>query len=243
MKSKEKLIQIIRRQIIPIYQEPLIAEIKASIQLKTVIGKPQSPESTKLGGLPYWPENQAWPRSQYDNRPMSFLGQINLTDFNNFEPASELPKSGIFYFFFDLDSADVGKAIFVNGANNLHYPSTPEELIPKEVSFFKRLFGRKQHNRVLPEFNVEMSLDYNIPSWDSFRLERIQKQLKTEIKPIDAFKEDFFEKEEEGIYWDEFTPDHHVLGNYHAIQGGYIEPIDNWDSNALPIEKLSLGDI
>ncbi len=42
-------------------------------------GEPPRPEVTKIGGLPYWPANQEWPRNS-SNAPLTFIAQFCLTD-------------------------------------------------------------------------------------------------------------------------------------------------------------------
>lgn len=42
-------------------------------------GEPDDPSCTKVGGRPYWPAGQEWPRTP-DGSPCHFLAQLNFTD-------------------------------------------------------------------------------------------------------------------------------------------------------------------
>ncbi len=53
--------------------------------------------ASRLGGWPDLPENHIWPTWQ--QRPMSFLGQINLAEAHQAQPDLRLPKNGLLLFF------------------------------------------------------------------------------------------------------------------------------------------------
>ena len=124
METKEQLIQQIRKYIIKDYQDPLISYIRPSIQLKTERGSVENPLSSKLGGLPYIKTDTSWPRSSYDNKAFSFLGQIYLAELVPFDEEGLLPKSGMLYFFFDLNAADDGKVIYDPHPKDFEIPAS-----------------------------------------------------------------------------------------------------------------------
>ncbi len=63
-------------------------------------GAPSLGES-RLGGWPDLTSNTPWPT--WENRPMSFLGQINLTDVHEVQSNIRLPKEGVLLFFLGCD--------------------------------------------------------------------------------------------------------------------------------------------
>lgn len=62
-------------------------------------GKKGAPElgASRLGGWPDMPQGMEWPTWQ--DRPMSFLAQINLAEMHAVQPNLRLPKSGLLLFF------------------------------------------------------------------------------------------------------------------------------------------------
>lgn len=52
---------------------------------------------SRFGGWPDLPENSKWP--VWENRPMAFLGQINLAEISQVQADIRLPKSGLLLFF------------------------------------------------------------------------------------------------------------------------------------------------
>lgn len=222
MKNQKKLIEVIEKYVVSPYKESLLKEIQPSIRLKTTGKLCNELGKTKLGGSPDLPKTISWETSKYDNTPLSFLGQVNIKEVKDVDELNFLPDEGILYFFFNLDSGDDGNVIFSKEVKELERATPPEEFKEQKKSFFKRLLTGKSKKRILKESEVEIFKDYNFPSWDSLRLERIQKETGTNIKPIDAFKEGIFENQyDEGET--ETTSNHHLIGNYDGIQNEFHE--------------------
>ncbi len=70
---------------------------------------------SKFGGNPDVPENFEWP--YWEGRPLSFLMQLNLEDFNIFTQNPFPVRRGFLYFFYD----------FEQGAGNNDFPNNREE--------------------------------------------------------------------------------------------------------------------
>lgn len=222
MIDKTKLITTIEKYVIKPYKDLVLKEIKPSIRLKTTGKSSEELGKTKLGGCPDLPKKTNWPKSNYDNTFLSFLGQVNMKDVKLFDELNFLPNEGILYFFFNLDSGDDGKVLFSKEVNIIERVASPEEFKEEKKSFLKRLFTGKSKKRILLESGVEIYKEYNFPSWDSFPLELIQKKLETDIKPISAFKEGIFDHcYDEGE--NESTSNHHLCGNYNGIQNEFHE--------------------
>lgn len=221
MRDKAKLIKHIQTSIKEPYKSALVKEVKPSIRLKTT-GK-ACPEigKTKLGGCPDLPANINWPKSKYDDLPMSFLGQLNLAEISAYDELEQLPKEGILYFFFDVGSADEGTVIY-STESDLARKSFPPDFFPPKKSFFQRILTGKNRERKLKESAVEIGKEYHVPSCDSLYMDRIQKITSTEIDPFNATAEDeIHDIYDEGEH--ETTSNHHVLGHYMGIQNEYIE--------------------
>ena len=241
MKNQKKLIEVIEEYAVKPYKKSMLNEIQSSIRLKTTGKSCKEIGKTKLGGCPDLTKKISWATSKHDNNYISFLGQINLEEVQSFDEQELLPQKGMLYFFFNLDSGDDGKVIFSEEVAELERAIPPEEFKEQKKSFFQRLLTGNSKKRILKESEVEIFKEYNIPSWDSLRIERIQKNTKTDIKPINAFEEGLFEDSyEEGEI--ETTSNHHLLGNYKGIQNEYHE-LNFIDFKIGDLEKMTLAEI
>lgn len=61
---------------------------------------------SKIGGLPDLPKNQIWFTSQ--EKPLSFLAQINFEEVKKFDIENKLPEKGIIYFFYNAEKETEG---------------------------------------------------------------------------------------------------------------------------------------
>lgn len=66
------------------------------------------PSNSFFGGVPFLPSNHSWPRDE-QNRPIPFLGQIDLGDLPRLEEL-KVPRSGMLFFFFDPMMNETGTA-------------------------------------------------------------------------------------------------------------------------------------
>lgn len=241
MRDQKKLIGVVEKHVIEPYRESMMKEIQPSIRLKTTGISCQELGKTKLGGCPDISKKISWAKSEFDNSYLSFLGQINLEEVKEFDEYELLPKKGMLYFFFNLDSGDDGKVLFSKDVNKLEKAVPPEELKEEKKSLLQKLLTGKSKKRILKESKVEIYKEYGLPSWDSLRLERIQKITGTPIKPIKAFKEGIFEDSyEEGE--NESTSNHHLLGNYKGIQNEFHE-LNFVDFKNRNLEDLTITEI
>lgn len=83
------------------------------------------PGSSRLGGVPDWPEDWAWPMSSNETLagrvtfPMAFICQLNLAELAHL--ASPLPKQGLLYIFWDTYDEPLSCAV-------LHYQGDLDSL-------------------------------------------------------------------------------------------------------------------
>jgi uncharacterized protein YwqG len=66
----------------------------------------QWPTWRKIGGSPGWPRSV--PRPVGQEEPLSFLAQLNCSDFRGTEIAGELPETGLISFFYDAEQSTWG---------------------------------------------------------------------------------------------------------------------------------------
>lgn len=241
MKDRKKVIEVIENYTIEPYKKGVLEEIRPSIRLKTTGMASKDLGKTKLGGCPELSKEISWPKSKFTHSYLSFLGQINLEEVVEFDEEGLLPNKGMLYFFFNLDSGDDGKVIFLDEVIELEKAAVPDEFKEIKKPFIQRLFGGKSSKKILRESLVEMYKEYNFPSWDSLRLERIQKITGTDVKPIDAFEDGIFEDYYE-VGETESTSNHHLVGNYRGIQNEYHE-LDSIDFEIKDLENMELFEI
>lgn len=106
------------------------------------------PHSSKGGGNPFVPENFAYeyPAFYLDNdnnekRPFVFLAQINCKHVYKYDKVGLLPKSGILYFFCDIES-NLGYVYYYNG----DLKCLKELDLPENIPFTLNEYGLKIFN-------------------------------------------------------------------------------------------------
>ena len=64
------------------------------------------PDASKLGGKPYLSKDFTWPKfsDEGEERPLSFLCQINLAAFKEYDRDGLMPEKGMLYFFYDCEA-------------------------------------------------------------------------------------------------------------------------------------------
>lgn len=224
MKSKTKLIEIIKSQIKEDFIEQIINAIKPSIRLKTTGLNNDSKKISKLGGIPDLPVGFDWPITSYDSFAFSFLAQIKLGEIHKFDLENELPETGFLYFFQDMRTFDSGKVFYFESPKGFYRPSVPSELLPRK-NWFQKLFRLKASSKILKESDIEIYNEYHIISPDSLIIENIILQKDKGINRYDILKgEEFYEEihQSEGGF-NEHESNHHLLGNYNAIQSAFEE--------------------
>ena len=90
---------------------------------------------SKLGGHPDLPLDFDWPYCE--EKPLTFLGQINLSDINNEDLI--LPQKGIIYFFAAITNEEEEYYHFFDLINNpnaikVFYVDIPNQLLKKKIN-------------------------------------------------------------------------------------------------------------
>jgi len=223
MKSKSKLISIIREYGIPPFDKELVDTIEDSIRLTSIKKDHFKLGESKFGGSPHLPKNISWPKIS-NTKYYSFLAQINLPEIRAYDAENILPKSGILYFFFDPDYGNRGKVIFYGYNNNLQVVTPPKYIAERKKTFFQKILRMKVSPRLYQELGMKISTEYYIPSIDSLRLERILLKENIKDRYPDMFRAAVYEND---LLLDqnekETTSNHHLLGIYNGIQHEYYE--------------------
>lgn len=162
---------------------------------------------SKFGGRPDLPKEFYWP--MFENKPMVFYGQINLSEISNFGIDSVLPPTGILYFFsyFKNPENEFGaeynflmdkkkyKVLFYDGElNSLKSVDFPNDLI-SDYQF--------------KDMPISFNLDYNIPSYyDIWKVEN------ADLSKADI--DTYFKLTSNGDYYRDET----ILGTPSPIQAG-----------------------
>jgi uncharacterized protein YwqG len=142
---------------------------------------------SKFGGHPDLPNGQSWP--DYEGKPQSFIGQINLAEIAQTQLAAELPASGLlsFFVFSDYESGEIptGKVIYAPDTSNLQR-RTPDKPLD-------------EGNGLAPECELEFEETLDMPYVSLYDLDqpyademigcRRAKLLGLNVDHVDAYEE------------------------------------------------------
>ena len=198
--------------------------------------------SSKIGGKPDLPLDFKWfyfRGKSYDdiidNRPLSFLAQINCEEAYEYDKGKLLPSKGMFYFFYELRTMTWGGDPNDKGSAKVYYyPGSVSELcrteFPSDLPEEFRLF----------EMQIDFSSGRELPDFDEF-MELHDKCKYKQIDKYDAAKIKMgFDSEEE-----EQGKINKLFGYANLIQGGMLlgcEKITNGiytgEPNKIPKNEL-----
>jgi len=155
---------------------------------------------SKIGGMPDVEEDFSWP--EFDNLPLTFLAQINLTEVSSFN--SELPSKGVLYFFVaNGKSEDYSQLV-----NNIRVIYLENDILKS------RWIDKAKESERKEAYPIEFYQHYTLPSYQekiivdsefySGALEKLE-DLEFYISELTQGDEDYTR--------------HHMLGDPNAIQG------------------------
>lgn len=123
--------------------------------------------TSKMGGFPDLPKDFSFP--MHDGRYLSFLMQLNLSEFKEFDQDNILPSEGMLYFFYDVEEQPWGfaedkgawKVFYFNGdKSELTRTSFPEESVVLPCFSLKfEVFSSLPENTGELEFETEEDED------------------------------------------------------------------------------------
>lgn len=139
-------------------EKQLKKTVSNSVILSVEDKKQLYPYSSKQGGAPFVPESFAYEYPAYflddnEKRPFIFLAQINCEETCKFDKTGLFPKTGMLYFFCDIES-NLGHIYYYNGDLNC----LKELELPENVPF------------IGAEHGVKISSEMSLPYYEDFIL-------------------------------------------------------------------------
>ena len=180
--------------------------------------KKKLPKGTsKIGGKPDLPKDFQWfyykgedYKKIVENRPLSFLMQINCEEVHKYDKESLLPEKGMLYFFYELFTMTWGFSPQDRGsAKVFYYDGEIEDLLPTDFP------EDMEKDCIIPEskINFESMNDYPIDFLDYYDVDDSDEEMER--------KEKEFEKDLEELGYKADTTK--LLGHPELIQGEYWE--------------------
>lgn len=176
--------------------------------------KEKLPKGTsKIGGKPDLPKDFQWfyyngedYKKIVENRPLSFLMQINCEEVHKYDKESLLPEKGMLYFFYELFTMTWGFSPQDRGsAKVFYYDGEIEDLVPADFP------EDMEEDCIIPEskINFESMNDYPIDFLDYYDPDDSDEEMDRKEKELDelGYKADTTK----------------LLGHPELIQGEYWE--------------------
>lgn len=124
---------------------------------------------SKIGGRPELPQGFQWPYYEgesfdnvTENRPLSFMAEIYLSETAEYDTEGLLPSKGVLCFFYEMESQKWGFDPLDLGCSRVFYFENEEELA--ECGFPGDLEGDYQ----FPEFRLSFKQSVSLPSYADF---------------------------------------------------------------------------
>lgn len=180
--------------------------------------KEKLPKGTsKIGGKPDLPKDFQWfyykgedYKKIVENRPLSFLMQINCEEVHKYDKENLLPEKGMLYFFYELFTMTWGFSPQDRGsAKVFYYDGEIEDLVPAD---FPEAMDK---DCIIPESKIDFEsmndypidfLDYYDPDDSDEEMERKEKEFEKDLEEL-GYKADTTK----------------LLGHPELIQGEYWE--------------------
>ena len=179
--------------------------------------------TSKIGGKPDLPKDFQWfyykgedYKKIVENRPLSFLMQINCEEVHKYDKESLLPKKGMLYFFYELFTMTWGFSPQDRGsAKVFYYDGEIEDLVPTDFP------EDMEKDCIIPESKIDFESmnDYPIDFLDYYDDDDSIEETRR--------KEKEFEKELEELGYKTDTTK--LLGHPELIQGEYWEECEGVD--------------
>ena len=162
-----------------------------------------APDVSKLGGKPYLSKDFSWPRflDGDDERPLSFLCQINLSDVKQYDQDGLLPRKGLLHFFYDCEAFRWGFDPEDKGCARVFYFENTDGFAP--MAWPEGI----EEDYIVPEMPVRFSNRKSYPRFEELEI----------YSNMDCDFEDYDEVlEKMGVDLD--AEDHKLLGYADIIQ-------------------------
>ena len=220
-RTKEGLIERIRKTFKSPLQEHLVSQIKLAIRIQLVEGI-EKDSKTKIGGVPWIKEGESWPRSEHTGKPLLFLLQFELEKLNQIDIGLEIPTEGIVSFYFDSDDWEGGLVKYYALGERFIKAEIPEEYYKEEsrkkMPIWKRIWIKQESFRVFDQHGLEFCTEYQVPSYDSIQVRLFE--LKSGKRVYDYLTYDTALEEN---FLSEQSGNHHLFGYYLGDQESTYE--------------------
>lgn len=131
--------------------------------------KPLAKGSSKFGGQPDLPKDFKWyyfkgkapSNPDIEDRPLSFLAQINCEEIKEYDIDKRLPSRGILYFFYELESMVWGFNHKDKGCAKVYY-------YDGDISRLERTDFPESMKKdyIMPEIKLSFSSNFNAPDYE-----------------------------------------------------------------------------
>jgi uncharacterized protein YwqG len=164
-----------------------------------------------LGGLPHLPQDMPWPHK--DQRPLSFLAQVDLEEMHAREGNVDLPATGLLLFFFDAEEQPWGFDPKDKGSSQVLHIPVPDNQRPLWENAPSDLNGPLNADFVFQKCRLVFFPGITVPNLESDAAKAMNLTSKEE--------EAFLEVVEEGLLGsvDEILSLHHLMGHSENMQG------------------------
>ena len=162
--------------------------------------------ASRLGGLPDLPPDHTWPARH--GRPLGFISQIRCDELLEPDPEGLLPRTGMFYFFYDLEEQPWGFDPKDRGGASVQYIPDAGTLIPANPPD-----GLDLDKCLLPPFHVVLTPFPSTPHIGSIAFEKLQ------LKEDECDRYFNLQSAIDERFTDDKNPRHQLLGHACNIQG------------------------
>lgn len=173
--------------------------------------------TSKIGGKPDLPKDFQWfyyngedYKKRTENRPLSFLMQINCEEVHKYDKENLLPEKGMLYFFYELFTMTWGFSPQDRGSSKVfYYDGEIEDLVSADFP------EDMEKDCIIPESKIDFESmnDYPIDFLDYYDVDDSDEEMER--------KEKEFEKDLEELGYKTDTTK--LLGHPELIQGEYWE--------------------
>lgn len=149
---------------------------KKSVMLIENINKKVTKGSSKLGGQPDLPKDFLWPTC--DNKPLTFLAQIDLSEIDPNMSDNLLPNTGFLYFFSAVAHLDYDDYIYFldkideKGTNQVYYLDVEKSELKRKNNYYFKLN------------EVAIDIDY-ADSYPLYKEEKILEQFNLTVEELE----------------------------------------------------------
>lgn len=138
----------------PLLRNEIRIIISRSDTVNQILGK------SKVGGQPDLPKEINWFREKND-KSLSFIAQINLSEIKTFDKDNLLPDSGILYFFYSAEQEVWGFDPKDKDKFKVHYSTDTQNIIKQEFPSDLPDYARYK------ECKLDFKTTVALPSWDN----------------------------------------------------------------------------